>query len=103
MRGKISQFNFNSEEDPKLRQKDAEAKGKIKTYADKRANAKTSLIQEGDMVLLRQEKKNKLSTPLRVSLTLCFKRKVAWSHLKESQVEERSPGMLRTSKVSHLQ
>ena len=32
-------------------------------YADKRANAKPSPIQEGDMVLLRQEKKNKLSTP----------------------------------------
>ena len=32
-------------------------------YADKRANAKPSPIQEGDMVLLRQEKKNTISTP----------------------------------------
>ena len=32
-------------------------------YADKRANAKPSPIREGDTVLLRQEKKNKLSTP----------------------------------------
>ena len=61
MRSKIPQLY--SEEDPEMRQKDAEAKGTIKTYAVKRANAKTSLIQEGDMVLLRQEKKNKLSTP----------------------------------------
>ncbi|KAK2549443.1 hypothetical protein P5673_030118 [Acropora cervicornis] len=32
-------------------------------YADKRANAKPSLMREGDTVWLRQEKKNKLSTP----------------------------------------
>ena len=31
-------------------------------YADKRANAKPSPNREGDIVLLRQEKKNKLST-----------------------------------------
>ena len=36
---------------------------KMKMYADKRANAKPSPIREGDTVLLRQEKKNKLSTP----------------------------------------
>ena len=35
----------------------------MKKYADKRANAKPSPIREGDMVLLHQEKKNKLSTP----------------------------------------
>ena len=35
----------------------------MKMYADKRANAKPSLIREGDTVLLLQEKKDKLSTP----------------------------------------
>ena len=35
----------------------------MKMYADKRARAKPSPIREGDTVLLRQEKKNKLSTP----------------------------------------
>ena len=35
----------------------------MKMYADKRANAKPSPIREGDTVLLRREKKNKLSTP----------------------------------------
>ena len=77
MRGKIPQFNFNSQEDPEMRQKDAEAKGKMKTYADKRANAKSPLIQKGDMVLLRQEKKNKLSTPFE-GIPYALFRKVAW-------------------------
>ena len=63
MRGKIPQFSLSSEEDPEVRQKDALLKRKMKIYADKRANAKPSPIREGDTVLLRQEKKNKLSTP----------------------------------------
>ena len=63
MCGKIPQFSLSGEEDHEVRQKDALAKQKMKIYADKRANAKPSPIQEGDMVLLRQEKKNKLSTP----------------------------------------
>ena len=62
MRGKIPQFGLSSEEDPEVRQKDALAKQKMKMYADKRVNAKPSPIR-GDTVLLRQEKKNKLSTP----------------------------------------
>ena len=62
MRGKIPQFGLSSEEDPEVRQKDALAKHKMKLYADKRANANPSPIREGDTVLLRQEKKNKLST-----------------------------------------
>jgi len=63
MRGKIPQFGLSSEKDPEVRQKDALAKQKVKMYCDKRANAKPSPIREGDTVLLRQEKKNKLSTP----------------------------------------
>ena len=63
IRGKIPQFNLSSEENPEVRQKDALAKQKMKMYADKRANAKPSPIREGDPVLLRQEKKNKLNTP----------------------------------------
>ena len=60
MHGKIPQFSLSSEEE---RQKDPFAKQKMKIYADQRANAKPSPIREGDMVLLHQEKKNKLSTP----------------------------------------
>ena len=63
MRDKIPQFGLSSEKDPEVRQKDALAKQKVKMYCDKRANAKPSPIREGDTVLLRQEKKNKLSTP----------------------------------------
>ena len=61
--GKIPQFSLSSEDDPEVRQKDALAKQKMKMYADKKAYAKHTPIREGDMVLLRQEKKNKLSTP----------------------------------------
>ena len=60
---KIPQFSLGSEEDPEVRQKDSLVKQKMKMYADKRANAKPSPIREEDTVLLRQEKKNKLSTP----------------------------------------
>ena len=63
MRGKIPQFGLSSEEDPEVRQKDALAKQKVKMYCDKRANSKPSPIREGDTMLLRQVKKNKLSTP----------------------------------------
>ena len=72
MHGKIPQFSLSSEEE---RQKDPLAKEKMKIYADKRANAKPSPIQEGDMVLLRKEKKNKLSTPFE---GIPFKRKEEW-------------------------
>ena len=63
MGGKIPLFILSSKGDHEVRQKNASAKQKMKIYSDKRANAKPSPIQEGDMVLLHQEKKNKLSTP----------------------------------------
>ena len=63
MHGKIPQFSLSSEEEPEVPQKDALAKQKKKMYAGKRANAKPSPFREGETVLLRQERKSKLSTP----------------------------------------
>ena len=45
-----------------VRDRDAEKKGQSKIYVDGRRNAKESDLQLGDQVLVRQEKKNKLST-----------------------------------------
>ena len=48
--------------DSEVRYRDAERKRKGKIYADNKRNAVESTIQTGDKVLMRQEKKNKLST-----------------------------------------
>jgi len=45
-----------------LRDRDAEKKGRTKAYADDRRGAKYSEIQQGDKVLVRQEKTDKLTT-----------------------------------------
>jgi hypothetical protein len=42
---------------------DSKRKEKMKQYADKRNHAKNINLQIGDYVLVRQQKKNKLSTP----------------------------------------
>ena len=42
---------------------DSKRKEKMKKYADKRNHAKNINLQIGDYVLVRQQKKNKLSTP----------------------------------------
>jgi len=46
-----------------MAERDAEQKSKIKAYADSKLNTKPSNIKPGDTVLVRQTKKNKLSTP----------------------------------------
>ena len=49
--------------DGELRQRDSDAKKKMKIAADKRHHAKPSSISSGDKVLVRQQKQNKLCTP----------------------------------------
>ena len=56
---------FTIEDD--VRDRDSERKEKGKVYGDCKMNACESEIQEGDKVLLRQEKENKLSTPYKQS------------------------------------
>ena len=46
-----------------MRDRDGEMKAKAKQYADKRRNAQESDLTPGDKVLVRQERRNKLSTP----------------------------------------
>ena len=46
-----------------MAERDAEQKSKIKAYADSKLGTKSSDIKPGDAVLVRQPKKNKLSTP----------------------------------------
>ena len=46
-----------------MAERDAEQKSKIKAYADSKLGTKPSNIKPGDTVLVRQPKKNKLSTP----------------------------------------
>ena len=46
-----------------MAERDAEQKSKIKVYADSKLGTKPSDIKPGDTVLVRQPKKNKLSTP----------------------------------------
>ena len=44
-------------------EKDSGKKRKMKEYADQRRHSKTSQVKVGDIVLIRQPKTNKLSTP----------------------------------------
>ena len=46
-----------------MAERDAEQKSKIKAYAESKLGTKPSDIKPGDTVLVRQPKKNKLSTP----------------------------------------
>ena len=48
-----------------LTERDTEQKEETKAYADKKLRVKPSDIKPGDTVLVRQQKKNKLSTPYR--------------------------------------
>ena len=50
---------------PEIRQTDAKRKEKMKEYADKCSNAKSTDMSVGDRVLIIQPKQNKLSTPLK--------------------------------------
>ncbi|XP_068716243.1 uncharacterized protein [Montipora foliosa] len=63
MRGKLPELHADCHLDLKTRDRDAEVKAKTKSYADKAANPKPSDIAVGDQVLLRQERKDKFSTP----------------------------------------
>lgn len=52
-----------SELHEKLQRRDTANKAKSKDYSDKRRNAKPSQLQVGEIVLVRQPRRNKLTTP----------------------------------------
>ena len=61
IRTKLPQ-TITSKNDQTLREKDKQAKEKMKQNADKRSQARNANILVGDTVLLRQKKQNKWST-----------------------------------------
>ena len=58
---RLPQLPTESTSDDDVRNKDTEAKQKMKTYADRRNHAATRLIKIGDRVLVKQNKRNNLS------------------------------------------
>ena len=66
LRCQVQEFSIEDE----VRDRYSERKEKGNVYADCRRNARESEIREGDKVLLRQEKENKLSTPYSLPLQL---------------------------------
>ena len=62
MRTKLPELREESIES-EMRDRDGEMKAKAKQYADKKRNAQESDLAPGDKVLVKQERKNKLSTP----------------------------------------
>ncbi|PFX13666.1 Uncharacterized protein K02A2.6 [Stylophora pistillata] len=63
MRGKLPELHADYHLDLEIRDRDAEVKAKTRAYADKFMNAKPSDVQVDDQVLVRQEKRDKFSTP----------------------------------------
>ena len=63
IKGKLPDLNMAyHRNDLETRDRDAEQKSKMKSYADQRRNAKVSGIEVGDKVLLKQDKSDKFST-----------------------------------------
>ena len=62
MRTKLPDLSEESRES-EMRDRDGEMKAKAKHYADKKRNSQESDLAPGDKVLVKQERKNKLSTP----------------------------------------
>ena len=58
-----------------MRQRDANQKSKMKEYADQRRRATPSDINPGDIVLVKQPKYNKTTTPYDSSLYVVTGRK----------------------------
>lgn len=63
MRTKLPQMKEKKKKLTYIFSKDRQAKEKMKVYADTRNNAKESYIKEGDTVLVKTPKENKLLTP----------------------------------------
>lgn len=62
-RDKLPSIEGKREDDGEVRDRDQERKYRSKVYADKSRRAQDSVIAEGDLVLMKQTKTNKLSTP----------------------------------------
>lgn len=59
-RVRLPEFSSFQKDDSEIRERDAKKKSEVKQYADRKRYVKTSNIQVGDAVLVRNEKKGKL-------------------------------------------
>lgn len=59
----IPKPNTNNPVHMKLTARDADSKEKMKSYADRKRKTKISTLKPGDQVLVKQQKKNKLTLP----------------------------------------
>lgn len=79
-----------------VRDRDSEMKGKGKIYADQRRNVRQSEIYEGDIVLMKQSKENKLSTTFNPNPMTVVRRNGS------SVIIESSDGVRYQRNVSHV-
>ena len=77
----------------KMKQNDAEAKSKMKWYADKKSYVKPSNIQVGDRVLCRQDRRNKMTTPY-------FNQPMTVTQIRGSRVTAMNKGRFVTRHLS---
>jgi len=63
MRRKLPELHADCQLDLETRDRDTQVKAKTKAYADKAVNAKPSDITVGNQALVREERKDKFSTP----------------------------------------
>lgn len=63
LKTELPQITLTVQPTSNIQKKDAESKLKMAHYADKRTHAKENPLKPGDAVLVRQPKRNKLSTP----------------------------------------
>lgn len=63
LRTKLPDVKFSQSQEENMKDRDTEMKQKAKDYADVKRHAKTSDIQIGDHVLVKQKEQNKLTAP----------------------------------------
>ena len=63
MRIMLPEIDVRCESDEAMRERDRLMMEKMKMHADNRSHARPSDTEPGDVVLVKQQKRNKLSTP----------------------------------------
>jgi transposase InsO family protein len=102
LRDKIPTLQFREEEgrDGEIRDRDTENKWKGKVYADKTRKSTSCELQEGDTVLMRQQKSNKLSTNYNPEPHRIIERNGSKITVQSITKEQFTLGILRTSRDS---
>ena len=98
-RTKLPELSQPTHGDEETRDRDQLMKFKSKQYADASRNAKMSEVKQGDLVLMKQDKKNKLSTTFEPQLLLCLIATIPRSFCTETQLKSSSTTLLMISSV----